>query len=78
MKFLQVHCETRSTMVFINTEKIVMISQATAVEEGEVYSLIEVEGLNDGKGAVKVRMPADSLTRMINGEDKTRIGFRTS
>ena len=77
MKFLQVYCENRKTSVYVNIEKIVLLSRDNNEEE-QIFSLVEVEGLNDNKGALKVNMAPEDLIKMINGEDKIRIGFRTS
>ena len=77
MKFLQVYCESRKTFVYINIEKIVLLSKSNEQENGKEVSLIEMEGL-DEKGAVKVALAPEELVKMINGEDKVRIGFRTS
>lgn len=76
MKFLQVYCEHRKIAVYINIEKIVLLRKSSDKEE-TAFSLIEVEGLNDNNGPVKVSMAPEELVKMINGEDKTRIGFRT-
>ena len=75
MKFLQVHCESRGALVYINIDKIVLLTRTEI--DGKDACLIEVEGLNDGKGPVEVHTPAEQIIRMVNGEDKVRIGFRT-
>jgi hypothetical protein len=77
MKFLQVYCENRKTSVYVNIEKIVLLSRDSNEEE-QIFSLVEVEGLTDNRGALKVNMAPEDLIKMINGEDKIRIGFRTS
>lgn len=77
MKFLQVYCEKRKSPVYINIDKIVLLSKDTN-QEDQNCSLIEVEGLSDGKGAVTVKTAPEDLIKMINGEDKIRIGFRTN
>ena len=63
--------------MYISIEKIVLLSK-DASQEDQILSLIEIEGLNDGKGAVAVKTAPEDLIKMINGEDKIRIGFRTS
>ena len=68
MKFLNVHCENRKADVYISLDKIVLVQKLD-----EESSLLELDG---EKEVVKVRMPADSLVRKINGEDKETIGFR--
>ncbi len=77
MKFLQVYCESRKASVYLNIEKIVLLSKSNEQVNGQELSLIEMEGL-DEKGAVKVAIAPEELIKMINGEDKVRIGFRTS
>lgn len=70
MKFLNVYCENRKAEVFINLDKIVLV---TKTDDGEA-SLVELEG---GKSeAVKVALTADDLIKKINGEDRIGIGFR--
>jgi len=71
MKFLNVYCERRGTNVYINLSKIVLISIID--RNGEMVSLIEGEGLAE---PIEVLKPAEELIRMINGEEKTAIGFR--
>ena len=69
MKFLNVFCENRRAEVYISLDKIVVVQKLD-----EESSLIELEG---GKAeAVKVLLPAETLVRKINGEDKVTIGFR--
>jgi hypothetical protein len=75
MKFLHVYCVSRGTSVYINIEKVVLLTKVEI--DGKDACLIEVEGLNDGKGPIEVHTPAEQIMRMINGEDKVRIGFRT-
>lgn len=75
MKFLNVYCESRGASVFISIDKVVMLTKAEI--NGNEVCLIDVDGLNDGKGPVEVHIPAEQIVRMINGEDKVRIGFRT-
>lgn len=76
MKFLQVYCHNRQALVYINTEKIVLLYKDVSGAETD-NCFIEVEGLSDNKGPVKVNSTPEDLIKMINGEDKTRIGFRT-
>lgn len=76
MKFLNVKCEERGTIVYINIERIVVITRARMAGGETEISLIEVDGLNDDKGAIRVNQSAEEVIRMINGESKTRIGFR--
>lgn len=76
MKFLNVKCEERGTIVYINIERIVVITRARMTGGETEISLIEVDGLNDDKGAIRVNQSAEEVIRMINGESKTRIGFR--
>jgi hypothetical protein len=78
MKFLQVYCEKRESTVFINIEKIVLIEKIIPEVNDTEASCIEVEGLNDGKGGVEVRTPAEELIKMINGEDRMTVGFKTT
>lgn len=75
MKFLQVYCEKRAMAVYINLQKIVMITKTAETND---VCFIEVEGLNDSLGAIEVKKPAEELIRMIHGEDKAAIGFRTN
>jgi hypothetical protein len=76
MKFLNVHCFRRKTDVFINIERITLLSR-TVVNDTEAC-LIEIAGLDDGKGPVEVHIPVEQVIRMINGDDKVKIGFRTN
>ncbi|HEX2608205.1 MAG TPA: hypothetical protein VHK91_12535, partial [Flavisolibacter sp.] len=64
MKFLQVYCETRKTVVYIQLDKIIMVS-VTETKEGELAAAIEMQGLTDNYGAVVVRKSAEELIRMI-------------
>ena len=68
MKFLNVYCGNRKAEVYISLDKIVLVQKLD-----EENSLLELEG---EKSAVKVQMPAETLVRKINGEDKVTIGFR--
>jgi hypothetical protein len=69
MKFLNVYCESRKAEVFVNVDKIMLITKLD-----EAHSLLELEG---GKAdVVKVAMTAEDLVKKINGEDKVTIGFR--
>jgi hypothetical protein len=68
MKFLQVYCEARKKEVFVNLDKIILITKT----DGE-SCVLEVEGTEQ---TIKVAMQAEELVRKINGEDKTAIGFR--
>jgi hypothetical protein len=72
MKFLNVYCENRKTQVYINLDKIVMVTKT----EGEDVCQIELESRNETP--VKVGMNAEDLIRKINGEDRMGIGFRRS
>ena len=71
MKFLNVYCEDRKKEVYINLDKIVLVTRLT-----DESCQIELAGRIDA--AVKVGMPAEELIRKINGEDRVGIGFRTS
>ncbi len=71
MKFLNVYCENRKASVYINLDKIVLISKVN----NDNASLIEMEGGKEN--VVKVAMIAEDLVRKINGEDKAAVGFRT-
>jgi hypothetical protein len=68
MKFLNVYCEKRKATVYISLDKIVLIS---ANENG---ATIELQGVD----SVHVATIAEELIRMVNGENKTAIGFRTN
>lgn len=70
MKLLNVFCENRKAEVFVNLDKIILITKLD-----DHSSLVELEG--GGKDAVKVALSAEDLVRKINGEDKVSIGFRT-
>jgi hypothetical protein len=72
MKFLNVYCENRKTQVYINLDKIVMVTKT----EKEDVCQIELESRNETP--VKVGMNAEDLIRKINGEDRMGIGFRRS
>lgn len=74
MKFLKLQCESRKASVYINIDKIVLIRKAGAGDKEICF--IEVEGLNDGLGALKIYSSADEIIRMINGDNKSPIGFR--
>jgi hypothetical protein len=78
MKFINAKCETRDTIVFINIEKIVLISKGFIAGSNKEIALIEVDGLNDGKGPVQVNLSAEEVIKLINGDNKTRIGFNIS
>jgi hypothetical protein len=66
MKFLNVYCEKRRATVYISIDKIVLVSA------NEDHTIIELEGTEP----VEVNRPAEELVRMLNGENKTSIGFR--
>lgn len=68
MKFLHVYCENRKETVYVNLDKIVLITKG---DDGA--SSIELDGKNNN---IKVAMPAEELMRKINGEDKVAVGFR--
>ena len=68
MKFLNVFCENRKANVYINLDKIVLVSAH------EQASVIELEGSDP----VRVNIDTEELVRKINGENKTAIGFRTT
>ena len=72
MKFLNVYCENRKTQVYINLDKIVMVTKT----EAEDVCQIELESRNETP--VKVGMNAEDLIRKINGKDRMGIGFRRS
>lgn len=70
MKFLNVYCEDRKKEVYINLDKIVLI---TKLDEDSCQITV------DGKEAmVTVAMRPEDLVRKINGEDKVTIGFRSN
>jgi hypothetical protein len=75
MKFLKLQCESRRASVYVNIDKIVLIR--IAFEGNKEICFIEVEGLNDGRGAIEVHSSAEEIVRQINGENKTQIGFRS-
>ena len=75
MKFLQVYCERRKTTVYLNMEKIALLTKSP--NEGPEFCLIEMEGLGSNSEPVAVKTSPEELIKMINGEDKSRIGFRT-
>ena len=75
MKFLNVYCQKRATTVYINIEKIILISTPEGQEENT--AIIDLQGLEDKQGAVVVSMSPAELVRLINGEEKSRIGFRS-
>ena len=66
MKFLNLYCEKRKATVYISLEKIVLVTAYEGSTE------IELEGIDP----VEVRIPAEELVRMLNGENKTAVGFR--
>lgn len=66
MKFLHLYCEKRKANVYISLDKIVLVSS------GNDMAIIEVQGAEP----VHVNQSAEELVRMINGENKTSIGFR--
>ena len=68
MKFLNVYCEYRKAEVYISLDKIVLVQKVD-----DETSLLLLMGEKDG---VSVKMPAETLVRKINGEDKVTIGFR--
>ena len=70
MKLLPVFCALRKAEVYINPDKIVLLTKAP-----DGSSLIELEG--DRDHPVQVAMTPEDLVRKINGEDKAAIGFRT-
>lgn len=70
MKFLNVYCTHREKEVYINLDKIVLISK-----EADDKSRIDLAG---EATTVEVAMPAEELIRKINGEDRIGIGFRRS
>ena len=72
MKFLNVYCENRKAEVYINIDKIVVVTKL----EGDEACQVELQGSTDTP--VKVAMPAEDLIRKINGEDRMGIGFRRS
>ncbi|MDB5207088.1 MAG: hypothetical protein JWR72_2163 [Flavisolibacter sp.] len=71
MKFLNVYCESRKASVFINLDKVVLITKL----DNDSQSSIELAGLSGDP--VNVAMRAEDLIRKINGEDKEAVGFRT-
>lgn len=71
MKFLNVYCENRKATVYINLDKIILLTKL----DDDNSSLIELEGEKDN--TVKVAMRTEDLVKKINGEDKERVGFRT-
>ena len=71
MKFLNVFCENRKAGVYINLDKIILITKLDTANG----SVIELDG---DKEPVNLTMPVDELIRKINGEDKEAVGFRTS
>jgi len=70
MKFLNVYCEDRKKEVYINLDKIVLITRLS-----DDSCQVELEGRIDT--AVRVAMAAEELIRKVNGEERTGIGFRT-
>lgn len=71
MKFLNVYCENRKATVYINLDKIILLTKL----DDDNSSLIELEGEKDN--TVKVAMRTEDLVKKINGEDKETVGFRT-
>ncbi len=71
MKFLNVYCEDRKEEVYINIEKIVMITKLADADECR----IDLEGSD--ASMVRVATSAEDLIKKINGEDKVAVGFRT-
>ena len=69
MKFLNVYCTHRKKEVYINLDKIVLVSKSA----DDNKCRIDLQGETT---AVEVDMPAEELIRRINGEDRIGIGFR--
>lgn len=68
MKFLNVYCENRKASVYINLDRISLV---TKLDESN-SSLIELDG---GKDPVKLLMPVDELIRKLMVKTKKQLGF---
>ena len=71
MKFLNVYCENRKANVFVNLDKILLVTKLD-----EETSVIALQGSKEEP--VKVTIEAEELVRKINGEDRPGVGFRRS